>query len=153
MRTICFYGFCRRVCIGMSVSPTRETRYFTQKSTEMDSCDIQKFFGDYIYANGNDLFCKPYIVMLSEKLDMDWTCFISVNAGAIASGSAPDKCDCIPGNKVCGFINYDPNADDDVVPCTPLHGHNPCLFFSLWLVMCWHGKVMSVCRWTPWETF
>ena len=67
--------------------------------------------------------------MFGENLNMDWTCFISVNASAIKFGTTVDECDYTQGEEVCGFINYDPNADDDVFPCTLLHGDDPYLFF------------------------
>ena len=84
---------------------------------------------DYIVGNGDELFDKPYLVMFGENLNMDWTCFISVNARAIRCVPADDEYDYTLGDEVCGFINYDPNAEDDVFQCTPLHGDDPYLFF------------------------
>ena len=55
--------------------------------------DESRFMGhlkvvlEFIVANGDDLYDKPYIVMFGENLNMDWTCFISVNASAIKIGS------------------------------------------------------------------
>ena len=54
----------------------------------------------YIYANCEELFSKPYIVMFGEDdLHMDWTYFVAANAGAIGSVGERYK----GGDKVCGF--------------------------------------------------
>ena len=82
---------------------------------------------DFIVTVGDDLFDKPYIVMFGENLNMDWTCFISVNARAVKVGDSPN--DFNQGDDVCGFIHHDPNPDDDVFQCTPLDGDDPYLFF------------------------
>jgi GNAT superfamily N-acetyltransferase len=56
--------------------------------------DNERFMGyakvvlDFIYMNRTELFAKPYIVMFGENLTMDWTCYVSVNAGLFASEGA-----------------------------------------------------------------
>ena len=78
----------------------------------------------YIYANCEELFSKPYIVMFPEDLNMDWTCFVAVNAGTIArSVSRKD------GEKVCGFFTYDPMAADDNFQNRGIKSEDPQLFF------------------------
>lgn len=81
----------------------------------------------FIRGNHEDLFEKPYIVMFGEDLDMDWTCFVSVNAGTIGTGVGEQYKR--GGGKVCGFINYNPNAADEDFRCNPIRGDDPYLFF------------------------
>jgi GNAT superfamily N-acetyltransferase len=79
----------------------------------------------YIYANCEELFSKPYIVMFGEDLFMDWTCFVAVNAGAIGGVGGRYK----GGDKVCGFFNYDPTVGDDQFQNRAIRDHDPHLFF------------------------
>ena len=79
----------------------------------------------YIWANREELFAKPYIVMFGEDLNMDWTCFLSVNAGTIDSVGEKYK----GGQMVCGFMLFDPMADDGVFQNRPINGDDPYLFF------------------------
>ena len=79
---------------------------------------------NFVLANP-DLFRKPYIAMFGENLTMDWTCFIAVNAGTI--GQVPEAYQ--EGQKVCGFIHYDCNADDHCFTSMPVDGDDPYLFF------------------------
>ena len=80
---------------------------------------------EFILSNRDDLFVKPYIAMFGENLTMDWTCFISVNAGSIGSVSETHQV----GEPVCGFIHYNPLADDGDFRCSPILGDDPYLFF------------------------
>ena len=78
---------------------------------EFDDLQFMKYAGkvfDYVLANP-DIFKKPYIIIFGENLDMDWSCFIAVNAYAITHDRDQQ---CEPGSEVCGFIHYDPSAND-----------------------------------------
>ena len=44
--------------------------------------EAAKVFMNHILANRDELFVKPYKIMFGKDLDMDWTCFLSVNAEA-----------------------------------------------------------------------
>ena len=80
----------------------------------------------YILANCRELFAKPYIVMFGEDLNMDCTCFVSVNAGSpIGDGGRYKE----GGAKVRGFFNYDPMAEDDEFQNRAIKADDPYLFF------------------------
>jgi hypothetical protein len=87
--------------------------------------EAAKVLMNYILANRDELFVKPYIIMFGEDLDMDWTCFLSVNAGA--SHLVGEKYG--GGDKVCGFMLFDPTVDDDVFQNRPIKSDDPYLFF------------------------
>ena len=77
------------------------------------------------YIRGNpSVFSKPFIAMCAESDQMDWTCFISVNAGSIGEESQLKV-----REKVCGFLHYDPIAEDTKFRATPVDGDDPFLFF------------------------
>jgi hypothetical protein len=80
---------------------------------------------NYIWANREELFAKPYIVMFGEDLNMDWTRFVAVNAGTIDSVGEKYK----GGDKVCGFMLFDPMPEDDVFQNRPINGDDPYLSF------------------------
>ena len=77
-----------------------------------------------------DLFMKKYIVMFAENLDMDWTCFIAVNAGFIRPIRGTHE----ENDPVCGFFLYNPIAEDLEFRHYPVQFEDPYLFF---LTLAW----------------
>ena len=109
----------------------QENHQEMKSSTFHSEFDNERFIGfakivlNFILVNRTELFAKPYIVMFGENMNMDWKCFISVNAGTISTVNAKYE----PGSTVCGFIHFDPIAEDAAFRSTAIEGEDPHLFF------------------------